>query len=81
MLEAVPVLFTTKLFSFAQGYRKDTWLKVQCQSRNGSGKGSIEGSQIHKSRKVQVENSGASSNQEAKSTGRTVLCSVGAAKM
>ena len=44
-----------KLFSFPQGYRKDSWLKVQCQSRNGLGKDSIEGNQIYKSRKVHVE--------------------------
>ena len=52
-----------KSFSFPQGYRKDNWLKVQRQSRNGSGKGSTEGNQIYQSRKVQVESSGASSNQ------------------
>ena len=40
-----------KLFSFPPGYRKDSWLKVQRQSRNGSRKGSTEGNQIHKSRK------------------------------
>ena len=79
--DVFPVLFTTKLFSFPPGYRKDNWLKVQRQSRNGSRKGSTEGNQIHKSRKVQVENSGASSNQEVKSTGRTVLCYLRAAKM
>ena len=44
------------------------------------GKGSVEGNQIHKSRKVQVESSGTSSNQEVKSTGHMVLCSVGQQK-
>ena len=71
----------TESFSFPQRYRKDNWLKVQRQSRNGSGKGSIEGNQVHKRRKVQVDSLGESSNQEVKSTGRTVLCSVRAAKM
>ena len=46
-----------------------------------SGKGSIQGNKIHKSRKVQVESSGASCNQEVKSTGCMVLRSVQAAKM
>ena len=62
-----------KLFSFPQGYRKNSWLKVQRQSTKGSGKIQFKGNQIHKSRKVHVESSDASSNQEAKSIGRTVL--------
>ena len=66
---------------FLKDIEKDNWLKVQRQSRNGLGKGSIEGSQIHKSRKVQVESSGASSSQEVKSTSCTILCSVSTAKM
>ena len=70
-----------KLCSFPQGYRKDNWLKVQRQSRNDLGKGSVEKNQIQKSRKVHVESSGVSSNQEVKSTGRTILCSVLAVKM
>ena len=87
-----------KLFSFPQGYRKDNWLKVQRQSTNGSRKlveGSnvnqrtVQGNQIHKilkSRKVDVESSDASSNQDAKSIGRTVLpgqrkCKKGAAEI
>ena len=74
--DVFPVLFITKLFSFPEGYRKHNQLKVQRQSRNGSEKGSIQGNQIHKSRKVQVESSGASSNQEVKSTGCMVLCAV-----
>ena len=73
--------YSSRQFSFPQGYRKDNWLKVQLIQGTVQGNGSIEGNEIHKSRTVQVESSGASSNQEVKCAGRTVLCSVGAGKM